>query len=361
MGRPARAIKHLLSAPSLTVDEFIIDASRGRLEKNGHLAVTTAALPGPMSSKPVQWWRLARHLPKSGYDLWHLTNQSLAFINRQPAVITVYDLIELMSPQQRLAGPAFRYLYHGISRAAHLICISDYTKRTVQDVYGIADDRISVIPLAVGPHFTRLAGAKQTVAYRTFLTEQTLTPRHKIILYVGSEHPRKNLSTLVAAFAGVRRRHPDAVLIKVGEPGIAAGREKFLADLDRHGVRRHVRLLHSLGDEDLQFIYSIADVFVFPSTFEGFGLPPLEAMACGCPVVASNATSLPEVVGAAGLLCPPESAEAFTASISRVLEESDVARRLAERGPRRAALFTWERAAAGTLAVYQRVLGASRK
>jgi glycosyltransferase involved in cell wall biosynthesis len=358
MGRPARAIRALLPAEKFTIDEFMLDGARGELQKNGKRSAAKVPLPGPLAAKPVQWWRLARHLPRTGYDLWHFTNQSLSFIPRRPAVITVYDLIELISPQEQLARLAYRYLYRGIPDVAHIMCISNYTKQTVQKLYSVPDNKISVVPLAVSAHFTRLPNARESVAYQTFLLEHKLTPRHKIILYVGSEHPRKNLSTLVAAFASVRQNHPEAVLVKVGEPGLAAGRARLLADLDDHGVRQHTRLIGNLNDDDLRFMYSIADVFVFPSTFEGFGLPPLEAMACGCPTVASKATSVPEVIGDGGLLCDPSDSDAFAADISRILSQPALARDLSRRGQQRAAQFTWQRAAAQTSAVYHRVLEA---
>jgi glycosyltransferase involved in cell wall biosynthesis len=197
---------------------------------------------------------------------------------------------------------------------------------------------------------------KQSVAYQLFLAKHQLKPEHKIILYVGSEHPRKNLGVLLEAFARVARHDPNVRLLKVGEPGVAAGRAAFLTACDRLSVRSRVRLLGTLNDDDLRLVYSMADVFVFPSTFEGFGLPPLEAMACGCPTVISRATSLPEVVGDAAVLCDPSDAAAVTHGINSILDNPARARELRERGLKHAAQFTWENVAQKTLAVYQRVL-----
>ena len=343
MGKPAREIfRHMPTG--MAIDKYFLDVTK------------LATLPGPFKAKPVQWWRLSRQLPRSGYDLWHLTNQSLSFIPCQPVVVTVYDLIELLDPQQRFGKTVARYLYRGIPRADHIICISSYTRKTIQDNYHIPDNKITVIPLAAGSAFKRIPNAKQSIEYHQFLKKYHLTPDHKIILYVGSDHPRKNLGTLAAVFAEVRETHPNTILIKVGDPGLASGRAVFLSNLDRLDLRNHTRLINNRTDEELAFLYSIADVFVFPSTFEGFGLPPLEAMACGCPVVVSNATSLPEVVGDAGLLHVPQDIDAFTASIRRIFDQPKLARDLSQRGKLRAAQFTWQHIADQTNQVYQHVI-----
>lgn len=319
---------------------------------------TVFSLPAthPKIPKPLQWFGKALRLPKSGFDIWHFTNQTLSFINREPAVVTVFDVIELTEPQRKLSSLVARYLYRGIPRAAHIICVSEYTKKAVQAVYKIPDDRITVIPLAAGERFYPEPSAKQSIGYYEFLNRFNLTEKNKIILYVGSDHPRKNLPVLAKAFAQVKPNIPEAIVIKVGEAGIAAGRIEFLKSLNQLGIAGAVKFYGQANDETLRFLYNIADIFVFPTRFEGFGVSPLESLACGCPVVCSNATSLPEVVGDAALTHDPDDIAGFASSIQRVLTEAGLAQDLRHRGLAQAKKFSWEKSAQKTLAVYRHVL-----
>ena len=359
MGKPAREILRAVRAGSkgTSIDLFEIDGTHGTLTKNGELTARVGRLPGPRGVKPVQWWRLSKYLPDEGYDLWHLTNQTLSFIPRTPAIMTVYDLIEILEPQERFGRPVARFLYRGIPRAAHVICVSAYTKRTVQDLYRVPEEQVTVIPLGVRRDFTAIPRVRESLAYHEFLRERRLSERVRVVLYVGSDHPRKNLGVLAEALAIVRRDVPDATLLKVGDPGLPEGREHFLQALDRLHIRDAVRFIGNVGDEELRFFYSMADVLVFPSTFEGFGIPPLEAMACGCPVVCSNATSLPEIVGEAGILCDPRDPNAFANAITQVLTDASHAKDLRRKGLTRVPQFFWEGIAEKTVSVYRRVFG----
>lgn len=361
MGKPVR---ELLAAARqhahFDIDDFYLDAAALTVLQNGKRIRERQPLPHLINLKPLQWWRLSRCLPARGYGLWHFTNQTLSFIPRSPAVVTVHDLIELVNPQAALASLAARFLYRGLPRAAHLICVSRFTRDVVQQQYGLDDANLSVIPEAASAAFRPLPNARATVAWRQFLWQHRLTPQHKIVLYVGSEHPRKNLTTLLKALAVIRRRHPQTILIKVGEPGLLRGRAALLNQLDRLQLRAATRFIPSCSDADLQLLYAAADVFVYPSTYEGFGLPPLEALACACPTVCANTTSLPEVVGGAALLCPPLDHEAFASSIQKIFEQPGLAADLRQRGPRRAAQFSWADIAIRTAEVYQRVLASLR-
>lgn len=338
MGKPAREVVTLLKKqPDLDIRELSVMAS-----------------PASRLPKPLQWWRASHRLPRHGFDLWHFTNQTLSFIPRRPAVVTVYDIIELLEPQVTFGRPVARALYRGLPHAAHLICVSHYTKQTLQAHYRIPDEKITVIPLAVANVFRPDANAQQSVAYHQFLAKHELTPQQPLMLYVGSEHPRKNLRVVVEALARVRRQLPDVVLLKVGDPGVAAGRQRLLADLDRLNLRSAVRVVGRADDQTLNMLYNIAGVFVFPTTFEGFGIPPLEAMASGCPVVCSNATSVPEVVGDAAILHDPSDVTAFADSIYRVLTTPALAADLRQRGLARAQKFSWESVATQTANVYRK-------
>jgi glycosyltransferase involved in cell wall biosynthesis len=179
------------------------------------------------------------------------------------------------------------------------------------------------------------------------------------VLFVGSEHPRKNLGTLLRAFARLkrRRRFRELRLVKVGEAGDgeAPFRRATLAAIRDLALERDVVLAGHVDDQALPGYYSGAAAFAFPSLAEGFGLPPLEAMACGCPAVVSTAGALPEVTGGAALTVPPADAAALAGALEQVLSDHGCAAELRARGLRRAAAFSWERAALETRAVYRRV------
>jgi len=357
MGRPTREIYSRLDKKRFEMDFFYLDGIKNELIKNNVRVSFVSSLPKPFALKPISWWRLSKSLPKSGYDLWHFTNQTLSFIPREDFLLTVYDLIELLDPQEKFGKYAAKFLYKGISRAKHIICISEYTKRTLQDTYKVADEKITVIPLGISDSFVFNRDAKNTVGYHEFFREYKIPANAKVILYVGSDHPRKNLNGLAEIFAKVLETVPNCFLLKVGEPGVSVGREHFLKKLDELGVREFVKFTGAISDDKLQLAYSSADVFVSASFFEGFGVPPLEAMACGCPVVCSNATSLPEVVGDAGVLLDPNDTSGFAEAIIKILNNPEFSVELQAKGLDRIKEFSWENIVAKTEEVYSKMLG----
>ncbi|MDO8512088.1 MAG: glycosyltransferase family 1 protein [bacterium] len=363
MGKPAREIYSRINPPlspplnngGYVADFFYLDASKRELLKNDVKIAEVSNLPKPLQLKPIQWWRLARQLPTEGYDLWHITNQTLSFIPRQDFLLTVYDLIELLEPQEKFGKYVAQYLYKGIPKAKHIICISEYTKKMLQQAYAVPDEKITIIPLGVGEHFKPIEGVRESIAYHELLAQNNLPKDAKIILYVGSDHPRKNLNLLAGVLTKVKARVPNAYLVKVGDPGLMAGRIDFQDKLAELGLTDAVRFISNVGDEKLRLLYASADVFVFPSFYEGFGIPPLEAMACGTPVVCSNATSLPEVVGDAGLLHDPTDVEGFATSITRILTDTNYSAELSRKGLERSKMFSWEGIAQKTAEVYRRM------
>lgn len=362
MGKPAALLLDTLRthyASSTVIDEYYLDAVGHVVRRNGDVILRLR----PWGHvKPLAWLRLGRALHLDEYDLVHVTNQTLAFLVsscRTPTVLTVWDLIELEHPQEPGGAIAARLLLRGLPRAAHLLTVSQETMRAIQRRYHIPADRISIILPAASPTFTFQPQLWDTVGGRAFLSLHRVDLARPRVLYVGSEHPRKNLPRLLEAFAGVRRMFPSVEFVKIGAAGTGPGRAAFVQAADRLTLWPNLRRIDRADDADLLHWYHAATVLAFPSHYEGFGLPPLEAMACGTPVVTSQSSSLPEVVGDAALLVDPNDVRAITDALLRVLGDQSLQSALRTKGIARAARFTWDRASRETHAIYERVLHAS--
>lgn len=289
--------------------------------------------------------------------LLHLTHHHLAryaALRGRPFVVTVHDLIrwhDLTGRAVYIARPGardrlgLRLDYRALRRAAALIAVSHATRRDLVTLLGISPERVHVV--------------HEGLDHARFRPVPARPVQGRYVLFVGSEHPRKNLVTLLRAFAELKRsaRFRDLRLVKVGEAGTgeAPFRRRTLAVVRDLGLERDVVFAERVPDEALPGYYSGAAVLALPSLAEGFGLPPLEAMACGCPVVTSTAGALPEVTGGAALRVPPTDSAALSRALEEVLTDEGCAAALRDRGLRRAATFTWERTAHETLAVYRRV------
>jgi len=294
----------------------------------------------------------------------HLSNQNLALallVNQLPkSVITVHDIIPyvnlLKHPSQARYGSVLERLLirinaRSIHKATRIIADSDYTRNDLINFLGINRDKIDVVPLGVDHSVFRPLKVPAD-----FYVRYHLRAEDRYILYVGSKDPRKNLKTLCAAVRKVCDVVPWARLLIVGRRGTPE-QEKALREWVRNlNLTEHVRFIPFLPLAELPLMYNASTVFVYPSLYEGFGLPTLEAMACGCPVVASNATSLPEVVGDGGLLIEPKDVEAWAAAIVKVLTQDEVRQELRERGLKRAQYFSDERQADETIKVYEKLL-----
>ena len=263
-----------------------------------------------------------------------------------PTVVSVHDLSYLAYPQS--VSPRTRLILTvlvraSVRRAACVIAISAFTRQDLVTRYGIAAEKISVIHLAAGPAFGVLDDAG-----RQRLPEGVSEP---YVLAVGNLEPRKNLARLIEAFAAVAfEPGVSAKLVLVGK---SKGQEAPLARLvEQHGLRERVVFTGFVEEDQLVLLYNRAALFIYPSLYEGFGLPPLEAMACGCPVVASNVTAIPEVLGDAALLVDPTSTRALAEAMRQVLLGNELARDLRARGLRQVARYSWAQAAQQTREVY---------
>jgi glycosyltransferase involved in cell wall biosynthesis len=278
-------------------------------------------------------------------DLWHFPNFVIPPCRRGKTVVTVHDLSFVRFPHYAEAGNLKRLegrFAESLRRADAIIAVSEFSRAELAEIYGVPPGRVTVT--SHGVTMRPRPGPRRPPPFPYFL-------------FVGTIEPRKNLETLLEAWrilkgrSGARWEHRLFVVGHHGwrcKPAKEQAREK--------GVEEQVLVLDYVRDEELPDLYGAAEALVYPSVYEGFGFPPLEAMACGTPVIASNAPAIPEVVGDAAILCDPLDAEGFAKAMLRVRDDAGLRGRLAEKGRARAALFTWEKAAAGTLALYRRLL-----
>jgi glycosyltransferase involved in cell wall biosynthesis len=271
----------------------------------------------------------------------------------RPAVATVHDL-SLLAWQEE--GSTFRVLerllllfsYLCLKRMDTIIAVSEYSRQTVIHHLKIPPERVFTIYSGNDGELFRPIERAAAKLRERFQVE--CGPRYKNLLYVGSELPRKNLGVLLQA---LHQLPPNVRLLKVGSAGGQRFREQTERMIDKLGLADRVIFLEELTDEELVLCYNAADLYICTSRLEGFGHPVVEAMACGTPVVCSNTSSLPEIVGDAAILVQPDNANAVANAVLTVLENPALRQQMIERGRQRAAMFSWEQTAAQVVALYE--------
>lgn len=294
---------------------------------------------------------LAVELLPRGLDLLHSPDFIPPLNGSFRSVITVHDLAFLRYPQFLTEESRAYYCQIGdaIKRADHIIAVSEATRADLVEMLGAPEYKITVVYEAASEQFRPPTPAEVN---RIREKHNLLAP---YILFVSTIEPRKNIDGLLRAYAALIDMMPDAPqLVVVGGKGWLY--DKTMALYDELKLGERVRWLGSVDYADLPALYGAAEVFCLPSFYEGFGLPPLEAMACGAPVVVSGRASLPEVVGEAGLTVDPDDPSSIAGALHRVLTDSALAADLRAKGLTRAEMFSWARAARETLAVYERTL-----
>ena len=382
-----RVMEHLCRAGG--IDPLVLLAER---EDLGRIAVPSGGVPPRAVLVPQPFRGLKRRLSPKAYEIaqriyweqigvqlvWprlHLDvlyspYHTLPLFPPARSIVTIHDLIPLTEPAYRggaLARAYFSLVNATARRAAVVITDSECSRREIVRLLGIPSERVRAIPLGVEPIF--MPAWDQMGMDRV---RERLDLPERYLLYVGGADVRKNIGVLLRAMAMLRARvAADPTDPAVGVPPLViaappiavatAQRPDWRAQAHALGLGPEaVRFVDYIAEEDLPAVYRGAEAFVFPSRAEGFGLTPLEAMACGAPVLCSDASSLPEVVGEAGLLLPPDDPAVWAAAMLRVCTDAGLRGRLRSAGPARAASFTWERTAGGVLEVILEVAACTR-
>jgi glycosyltransferase involved in cell wall biosynthesis len=353
----ARALSEMASAPVLTLLTAGGAGLLADMDAKFALLPGCRLLPGLITLGGVL---IPRYVRRHGLDLVHDPTGITPFYlgtGAARAVVTVHDVFPWSCPgtSSLLDTLIYRHWLPRVlpRRADTIITVSEHSRGDIQRYLGIPSQQLNVIPYGVAARFHPLPAAQ---------VDAHLKARFGLagpyILYVGALTRRKNVERALQAFATIQDQFP---AMRFALAGPRTWKQTPVEDLVQAlGIGDKILLTGPLADGDLAALYSGAKLFLFPSLCEGFGLPPLEAMACGTPVVCSNATSLPEVVGDAALTVDPHDVEALAEAIGRVLSEPKLAAELRTRSLERAQQFTWQRTARETMGVYNQVLGEAR-
>lgn len=308
-----------------------------------HVLPSTSLVRIPISMPYLAW--------REGYDLLHV-NYVAPPLSPVPTVVTIHDISYEFFPQ--FFSPRDRWLLATLvpfsaRRAAKIIAVSENTKWDIVKRYAIRSDKVAVTHEAAAPRFKPISNPQQLHGIR-----DKYGINSSFILTVGNLQPRKNIGRLIEAFVRLRERNAlDHQLVIVGQPSWRGSDIHHL--VQGRGFQDQVVFTGYVPGDDLPLLCNAATIFVYPSLYEGFGLPPLEAMACGTPVIASNVSSLPEVLGDAAVLVDPYDVEGLAQAILDLLAEPAKLRVLAARGIARSSMFCWEETARRTLLLYEEV------
>ena len=294
-------------------------------------------------------------LRRLGADLLHTPHYVLPLLCGRASVTTIHDCIHLLFPEYLPSRLAYHYAHFmmgsAVRRSALVFTVSEASRRDILRFYPDADpDRLLVIPNAIDEDMLADPGEEEMMRVR-----ERYQIRGRFVLYAGNIKPHKNLHRLIIAFGLLKQvpGHEDVKLLIIGDEINKYG--SLRRSVEGAGVRQDVRFFGFVPEHTLAALYRMASVFAFPSLYEGFGLPPLEAMACGTPVVTSNVSSLPEVVGDAAVLVDPYDARSIAEGIRRVLVDEVLRRDLQTRGVAHAHSFSWEQAARRVREIYAEV------
>lgn len=347
-------LQHLAREVAQTGDEIVV-VSNKPIDTQSPLPAHVRVHDGHRFPVRIGWMQLRARsaLEALQPDVAHFTNGMIPIGSPVTTVVTVHDMSLRLYPKchpvRRLV--LNRPLMHVAIRAASaIITVSHSARRDLLRLHGVAPDKVSVVHEAASPAFRPMADQAELDAIRA---RYALPDR--FILYVGTIEPRKNLNRLMAAFAAARKSGIPHQLVCVGPYGWSS--RDLSGEIDRLGIRDAVHFTGYVPFEDLPAIYNLGDFFVFPSLYEGFGLPVVEAMASGLPVLTSNTSSLGEIAGDAAETIDPTDTDAMIDAMLRLARDPELRRDRAARGLTRARTFSWTQTAREMLAVYHRLAG----
>jgi glycosyltransferase involved in cell wall biosynthesis len=297
----------------------------------------------------VGYFHTPRSLPK-GYSLYHISSQMMGKCCEyaSPAIVTCHDVIafRVKGNHSRLSQAIQRAHLRSSIEAHRIVFNSEFSRRDFLEIFDYPPERTKVTYLGVDREVFR---PREKEEAREILGLETDRP---VILNVGSEDPRKNIPLLMESLGYLRNNIPDVLLVRVGRKG-----KETSEAIERLGLEENVRYFRNdLPEEKLSLYYNAADLLAFPSYFEGFGIPVLEAFSSGCPVVAGNGTSIPEIAEGAALLVDPHDAEEVAKGMEKCLEDRELREGLSAKGIERAGEFSWEKTAESTFRLYREVL-----
>jgi glycosyltransferase involved in cell wall biosynthesis len=319
----------------------------------------------------VGYPRMVKDRIRTDTDLIHVFSQEEAYLLKflkkinVSKVVSCLDIIPLIF-QPKITSYTTRFLrstnilksdavrlQNHLKNADRIITISDNTKNDLIQHLKISPEKIQTIYLGVDENFTIPTKTESD------LIKQKYSLPESYILYLGSEQPRKNFPFLLKSFYKLKKAHdlPKLKLLKVGRPQIGLVQHNEIIKLIKElNIENEVIFIDHIPDKDLTAVYNAASVFVYPSLYEGFGLPPLEAMSCGCPVITSNTSSLPEVVGNAGIMVDPNDVDLLCDKMYQILSNDSLGEELRKKGLNRAKLFNWDKTASETLRIYEEII-----
>lgn len=302
--------------------------------------------------------RISKYLPYSPkwmkeFDLYHQPS-FIPHIFPGKTIVTVHDMSHQAFPQYhpRYRVLLFKAFEKRIKRSDQIITVSEYSRQEIAELLKISEDKITITYLGAGPQYRPLTVSEKK---RSDLRSKYHLPE-QFFLYVGTIEPRKNLERLVEAYHFFRLEQPQSELKLVLAGGKGWLYDRIFARVKELNLEQEIIFTGYVENEDLPYIYNLAMALVYPSLYEGFGLPPLEAMSSGTPVISSKASSIPEVVGEAGLLINPYQVNELTEAIYRVASSVSLRNNMSKMGLERAGRFSWKKCALETLQVYRRCM-----
>ena len=351
-------LQHLAREVVDTGDEIVV-VSNKPIDTQSPLPAHVRVHDGHRFPVRIGWMQLraASALGALRPDIAHFTNGMMPIGSPVATVVTVHDMSLRLYPK---CHPVRRVLLNrplmgvAIQQASAIVTVSNSARRDLLRLHGVPADRVAVVHEAASPAFRPIEDRELLDSMRS----RYGLPRH-FMLYVGTIEPRKNLTRLMTAFAEARKAGIAQELVCVGPYGWSSG--DLAGHIEALGIKSAVHFTGYLPFEDLPAIYNLADFFAFPSLYEGFGLPVVEAMACGIAVLTSNTSSLGEIAGDAAETIDPLNTDAITDAIIRLATDADLRRDRSERGLQRARSFSWAQTAKEMLAVYQRAAGVTAK